>query len=242
MTFSRYVIGLLFLLLVCACSNMPGPGLIAPGDTVVFETSSGGHDGESVPIRNKAIETDSQVGVTSGALVGAAWGITCGPWFWICSPVGALMGAVGGGATGFVVGAAEGLGKEKGLLLTSEISSALRSYDVQQQLIETVSNRARAHWQVIETTADKRIVIQLDHMGLETLRKEQAELVMEVSVTVNALASLKKDHNQTRHFAYRSSPTYINSWIENHDDFIKLRFMDAHRTLAENIIMELSVR
>lgn len=74
------------------------------------------------------------------------------------------------------------------------------------------------------------------------MRDEKGQLAASVEVTVRYVDSSGKNHAEKRQFNFKGSPTYINSWLENRDDFMKLRFEEAYQTLAENIVMELSAR
>ncbi|MDA1371895.1 MAG: hypothetical protein O2971_14180 [Proteobacteria bacterium] len=122
----------IILLSLFGCNSLNDYQLIERGETVTIDYENSRAD-EAGRISNQAIATDT--GVASGAILGAAWGLTCGPFFWLCSPLGALAGATTGATAGFVVGVLESLPEEKVQALSDQITGYLTLQDPQQQFM-----------------------------------------------------------------------------------------------------------
>ncbi len=93
-------------------------------------------------------------GAGGGALYGAAAGFSCGPFFIICSPVGAIAGAIGGAV---VVGTAEAvttLPDGQGETLNAVTDDVLGRFDIADAMRTVAEDAARARGKRIARTDD----------------------------------------------------------------------------------------
>jgi len=77
------------------CATAPAVKPLAEAETVTVELSGPRASVGQVPVGSK-VGLATAAGAGGGALYGAAAGFSCGPFFVICSPIGAIAGAIGG--------------------------------------------------------------------------------------------------------------------------------------------------
>ena len=115
------------LLLLVACSNAPKINLLQYGDQVAIRSQVNEQPNTPFEIRSLAVGGDAKTGAGSGALAGAALGLTCGPYAVICSPLAAVTGAIVGGVGGAAVGAVRGLDSEQITTIKNKMASYLET-------------------------------------------------------------------------------------------------------------------
>ncbi len=230
------------ILLLSACSTSPHLNIIHDADPVAILSPDDVKNDNTLIIHNQAIGEGAKSGAATGAIAGAAYGLFCGPFFIICSPILATTGAVVGAGTGAVIGSAQGLDSKKAEQANLNISKYLQKHNPQDDLLAMVINRAQNHWQVIPAPAERQLVVQFDAAGLRTKKDGPVTLMLQATVNINYPDKAGKQQNRTQKFEYESSPTYIDSWVEDKEGFLQLRFNDAYQTLAENIIIAISAK
>ena len=230
------------ILLLSACSTTPHLNIIHDTDPVAILSPADVKNDNNLNIHNQAIGEDAKAGAATGAVTGALYGLVCGPFFILCSPIFATGGAVIGAGAGAVVGSASGLEANKAEQANLKISEYLQEHSPQDELLSMVINRAKNRWQVIPAPAERQLVIQFDSVGLRTKYDGPVFLVLQATVIINYPDEEGKQQTRKQKFEYKSSPTYIDSWIEDKEGFLQLRFNDAYQTLAENIIIAVSAK
>lgn len=225
---------------VIACSTTPHLNVINDGDSVTILSPNDALNDNTLNIHNQAIGKGAAMGGATGALGGAIYGLTCGPFFIICSPIGALAGAVVGIGTGAVVGTTQSLDTEQAAQAHTKISDYLQKNNPQGELLARVIIRAENLWQIKPPPAERTLVVQFDSVGLRTKNDADVVLVLQATVTVHFPDRTGKQQARIQKFEYEGSPTYIDSWLDNKEEFLQLRFNDAYQTLAENIVIALS--
>lgn len=226
--------------LLSACSTTPHLNIIHNGDHVQILSPIDVNNDNTLNIHNQAIGEATKAGATTGAVTGALYGLACGPFFIICSPILATGGAVIGAGAGAALGSTQGLEANKAEQANFKISEYLQKHSPQDELLAMVINRAKNRWQVIPLPAERQLVVQLDAVGLSTKKDGPVVLVLRATAHIKFPDQAGKQQTLTQKFKYESSPTYIDSWIEDEEGFLQLRFNDAYQTLAENIIIAIS--
>ena len=238
---SRFISIILATLILSACSGTTKLNYLNKGDHVAIVTAHRTEAIEELKISNSAVGSDAKTGAGSGALVGAAWGLSCGPLAIFCSPIGALAGAVTGAATGAVVGSVRGLDSEQTTLLLSRMNNFLIQQEPQATLLDNVIKRAEKNWVVVAPPATKQIILELESLGLQSKGESLIILVMNVKVSVYSGEKNQNKPPKSASFIYQSAPNHVDSWLLDDENFIQLRLNDAYFTLAENITEALAV-
>ncbi len=226
---------------VGACSSTPRLNLIHDGDAVAILSPADVESGKTdLDINNQAIGQGAKTGAEAGAITGAAYGLFCGPLFWLCSPFLAGAGAVVGAATGAAVGTTQGLSSDEADQATLKITEYLQKHDPQDAFLTMLVGRAEKRWDVRPPPVARELIVQLDAVQLNKKRAGPVVLFLRATVTIRFADKTGKQQNLTREFEYEGPETYVDSWTEDSDDFLNLRFSDAYQTLAENIVVALS--
>ena len=233
--------GMMFLL-ASGCASKPQINVLEVGDNVNIISPINEIQGAMFEISNEAVWEDAETGIASGAVMGGAWGLTCGPWVIICAPLGALVGGVSGALTGAAVGATKSLDKINTDLINRKMTDILQQNDPQEYLLAKVVERASNQYQVIHGHAEKEVTVHPGLLGLHVLSDERLVLATKAVVSVRFTDSSGKQQTRSKEFKYVSQPNHLDSWTAEGDEFYQLRLEDAYRTLAENIVMSLSYK
>jgi hypothetical protein len=212
------------------------------GNEVAVVSPHSANSDNNLEMRNKAIGTDASTGAASGAMAGAAVGLSCGPLAIACSPVGALVCAITGGATGAIVGSTKGLSAEQVKSVEEKSATYIQNHNPNPELVSSVQRRIARNWILIDSPADKEVEIEFDSLLLKTNGKSQMMPSVMVSLTAVSGKLIAKPKTRTQKFEFLGSPTAVDAWIENKENFMQLRFHEAYNNLAENITVALVVR
>lgn len=226
--------------LTAACSSTSKLDVIQHGDRVSFVSQPNNEKYLPFEINNKGIGEDATTGGTAGTLGGAvAGGLLCGPFlFFVCAPVLAITGAVGGGAVGALVGTATGLTSENKTALTNKATTFIKNNDPQSDLFNEVVKQANKNFTVVAAPGDNEVLIQIKSLEFNSFSDGRVAIFLEAEVTVNYLKKGKKS-NKTKSYQYQSAPEFVETWLEKDDSFYQLRFSDAYRSIADNIVRTL---
>ena len=228
------------LILLTACSSTSKLNVIQHGDPVSFVSQSNKEKYLPFEINNKGILEDAKTGGTAGTLGGAvAGGLLCGPFlFIVCAPLLAATGAVGGGAVGAIVGTATGLTTENKTALTNKATTFIKNNDPQKDLFNEVVKQANKNFTVVAAPGDNEVLIQINSLEFNSFSDGRVAIFLETEVTVNYVKNGKKSH-KTKSYQYQSAPEFVETWLGEDDSFYQLRFSDAYRSMAENIVRTL---
>jgi outer membrane lipoprotein SlyB len=222
-----------------ACSSTSKLNVIQQGSSVAFVTTS--YTDKDLPfiITNKGVGEDATTGGKTGAVGGAiAGGLLCGPWIIICAPFLALTGAVGGGAVGAVVGSVTGLSIEDETSLTNKVTTFLKRNEPQKKLLTEVKKQASKNFTVVDAPHNNKVSIEIQSLEFHSFSDGKVALSLEATIVVNHFEE-EKMHNKTKSYQYQSPPEFVETWLEQDDNFYQQRFNDAYRTIADNIIRTL---
>lgn len=222
-------------LLFNGCSTTSRLGILKKGDNVSIDSPVFTPIGPKFKITDKGVAEDAKTGANVGAAGGALSGLACGPFFWICSPMFATAGALGGTVAGATVGSAHALSQDQKILVNAKMTSYIRQNVPQDLLLTKVRDRASKNYQVVPEQAEKWIILQIDALGLNSYSDGRLALVINVSIKVNYTDKHGKTKTKAKAYEYVSSPDFVENWIEDNDKFYQLKFDDAFRTLADSI-------
>lgn len=222
-----------------ACSSTSKLNAIQQGDSVAFVTKSYSDKILTFKITNKGVGEDAATGGKTGAVGGAiAGGLLCGPWIVICAPFLALTGAVGGGAVGAVVGNATGISAENEATLTNKATTYIQSSEPHKNLLTEVIKQASKNFTVVDSPYSNEVSIQITSLEFHSFSDGRVALSLEATVVVDYLEN-GRTRAQTKTYQYQSPPEFVETWLEQDDNFYQQRFNDAYRTIADNIIRTL---
>jgi hypothetical protein len=231
-------LGAAVVLALGACASGPRIDLLAPGDDVAMVKAGAGAGGE-VRIKNDSVASDAGKGAGGGALAGAAWGLACGPFAIVCSPIGALAGAVVGGSAGAVVGSARGLTKEQRTAVNQGLRDYLTDQDLEQNLVDSLAQRVSSTLTVVPAPASNTVGLQMQSLAVAGKGSGRLNLNMRVRATVTTTDDAGRVLERHHDFEYVGRDSPVQAWIDNSGDFMARRFQDATHTLADNISVAL---
>ena len=110
-------------------------------------------------------------GAATGGLTGAAIGIGCGPFAYICIPLLYASGAVAGGLAGELYQGITNVSRSARAKLEASIEAAVASMDCAQIMERSVYAAVGSHWNVVEEGGDFTFNFQLSELVF--LRKGQ---------------------------------------------------------------------
>jgi hypothetical protein len=235
---SHQIIIYLTILSVCACSTTSRMNIIQPGDTVSIVLASEITNEKLLKIHNNdAISEDVKTGAYMGAASGAAYGLVCGPWFFLCSPYFAVLGAAGGVVAGVGVGVLTNDFDKKKLLYT-KMDDYLKTNNPQKTFLTRVISLAESRYS-ISSSSDKEISVLVERLTFNAIKDGRVILEMNSAITINYLDKSGQQQSATINYEYISPPQFVDTWLEGSDEFYKIKLTDAYNTLAEHMLRTL---
>lgn len=211
------------------------PGASVVVDVAVAEEEAGGAD-----IRNMSFGSDVAKGSVAGGVAGGLYGFACGPFWFLCVPVGAAVGSVPGAAAGAVVGASGALTPEKAAQLRARLTQWRQSHDLGAQLQKDLAERARGHWRPGSDAPPFTIRVVLQEIALTSTRDEQIGLVATLGVRV--IAPQGAQPAAEKRYEYVGSPGSLLAWLDERNDFVDTTFASFTRQIAAQVVAELARR
>lgn len=161
---ARVSIAAALLAIMTGCATGPAVQPLADAETVSVEA----HNPFGEVLRadeGGSVGRATGVGAGGGALYGAAAGFSCGPFFFICSPVGAVAGAIGGAVIAGTAEAVTTLPNGQGETLNTVTDDVLDRYSPADSLRAAAEDAARTHGKrVARSDADVRLNIELERL------------------------------------------------------------------------------
>lgn len=231
---------LLAAALLCGCATPTLPPL-RDGSTVALQVAAGPATGAPIAIRNLAVGEGVTAGVTTGMVVGSLWGLACGPFFFLCMPIGAAAGSGVGALTGAAVGATGAMMDDPATRLRARIMRSSQAHDLVGELRQRVEERARRHWTLVGAAAEGSaalVGIELQSLRLSSTRDDRVSLEIHVQVTVSTGAGSPP---QRKDYAYIGPLTPLAVWLDERSDLLDTSLSTACQQIASQIVGELSI-
>jgi hypothetical protein len=217
---------------------MAVPRTIAKGESVAFVEEPLGHARTDIELTNAAIARGARAGGGSGMILGAALGLGCGPWFFICSPFYAATFAAGGALMGAGVGVAQGLPADVHAQLQARIEAFSRDNNVREQALVAIVERGRGHWVPASASESAALVrVRIERVALYSDAAGRVGLSMRIEVATHP------DHSRTevkQTFDYTGVSSEPRLWIEDPDGFVTKSFRHGYADLAQNVFAYLA--
>ena len=194
---------------------------------------------DSAAIRDSTVGQNMGTGAGAGAVAGALWGLTCGPFFIICAPIGALMGSGVGMVAGAAVGVATSLPQETATQLSERLTRLRQSHDPLDALRANLNERARKHWALTAEPSNSTLTVELQNLFLTSTRDQRIGLVMQVRVSVSAEGAQPNTPAPNKVYGYVGPLSSLAVWLDERNDFAQTSLRSASEQIAAQIISEL---
>jgi hypothetical protein len=168
------------------------------------------------------------VGAIGGAAVygaaGAIVGLSCGPMFFVCSPMaaaaGIVVGGVGGGAMGAAYGGRGGISGDKAKRFNEITSQSIDAVSIEMQLHDQFNELATERWNLDNNSANT-IAISIRSVHFKQHSKERVQLVFDSEMEVDFGGKTDKFR-----FKHLGTPQHVDVWL--FDDGIRFQWeLDA---------------
>ncbi len=219
----------------CAAPLLPPLRRDEPPRFVVTPPAAAG----AAKIQNITVGRDAAVGSNVGAVGGALWGLSCGPFAVFCVPITMGLGAMAGSGAGAVVGLSASLPAEKAERLRARLAEVGRTHDLAQELQDQLVHRARQHWDLQTEPQGTLVEARFLELSLVSERGEQVGLVLKLGVGVKRAAAPGPVPAE-RLFVCAPVPASLAVWLDPGSDYVDLTVQACLQQLAAQIVAELA--
>ncbi len=225
-------------MLLAACTI---PRLDIPrGQEIQFSVTRSAELGEGIQLSNKTLGHDAKVGANSGGLVGAAVGLSCGPYALFCVPVAGLAGMLVGGIAGLGVGAVESWPSDRVEQLRARLTRFQQTNDPATAWQSALQERVNTHWKLGANPSSISVEIELRELAIHTMRDERGALAARIQIAVATPEDRRRGTiTLTRQFNYVGSFLGSRAWIDAPDEVLANNFRVAFQYLTDSVLSEL---
>ena len=226
------------LLVGCASKQQLPP--IRNGEPITLTVVAGTPRDGQAAVRDTTIGENVRTGAGAGAVAGALWATSCGPWFVLCAPLGALMVSGMGMAAGAAVGAATSLPQDTVNRLHDRLTQLRQAHDPVEDLRVNLSDRARKHWPLSAEAQYTSVNIELQNVFLTSTREQRVSLMMQVLVTTRAPGAAADVAPAQKSYEYVGPHSSLAVWLDDQNDFAKSSLRGAVQQIALQIVADLA--
>lgn len=243
----RLITILLAMTLAAGCASQPKAlATIPDGAAVRFAVTEPGHlhqpsaSNASTSAKNMAGGTAAGMGV--GAAYGAYAGLACGPMLIICSPAGAVAGAMGGGIFGLGAGTYQAarlaLPAEKAAAFDTVIEQTFAEFSFAAALDEEFRARAASRWSLSDE-APASVSLSLVRVSLRKHADDHVSVRLVTKLVVEDRSG-RRDRIEDRLFPTESLPKHIDTWLEHDGEAFRVAIEDGISRMVHDILWQLS--
>jgi hypothetical protein len=226
--------------LLSGCASTPSVVPVTRGESVALVVvKAAGVDGPA-RIDNLSLGSGAKAGLGSGLVVGAASGLGCGPFAFVCVPVGMFVGGLAGWGGGAVVGLTGALPDEKAAQLRQRVAQSLTTHDLLADLGNQVTERAGKVWVLSAERPRYQLTLELSKVDLTSTRDEEIGLVVEVSTVLTRQDVEPPTLVSRRVFRFAPPPNALGAWLDERSDFIDTMIGSCSQQLSAQIVAEYS--
>jgi hypothetical protein len=191
-----------------------------------------------ISIRNQALAENAAAGGGSGIVVGALFGLACGPFAVLCAPLGAMFGAVTGSAAGAAVGLTGALSEDNVTKVRARLIRVQQAHDVIDELGRDVTERAGLQWNLKSAAPAYLMSVELQDIRLTSTREERIGFVVGALVRVRPAGVEQKAGTNEKVFEYVGPFVSLAEWLDEDSDVLVGNLSVANRQLALQIVSE----
>lgn len=227
------------LLLTSGCASTSKISRLGYGEPLAIKVATDSEKTSEIKVSNKAVGEMTGDLALGGAAAGAISGLTCGPFFWICSPLGMAAGAIVGSSAGLVVGVAMDLDNDTEKRISDKVTALLAKHAPGAQIDNHLQSQARAVFAVSETPTSNLLNVKLIQIALHSNSDNGISLYIKAEATLEtkAMTGDLKTYQDTFEIVTPSAP--VDSWRYGDDYFYELMFSSAYQAIAQKIVQSL---
>lgn len=227
------IAALLVVFVLGGCATQP-LGIIAKGDEVAVVSTPPTNERPPIGVTNAAIGQSATMGVGGGAIAGALYGLSCGPFAVLCAPVGAILGAAGGAIIGAGVGVAQGVSFDTRESLQRRMASFAASQSLDEALVQAIITRGNTHWVTAPGPDAPTVVrVRLEEITLYGDQGGRVGLFMRVVLLTRGARDAHRDE-QEKSIKYVGATSDARLWIDDADGFVATSFRHACEGIAHD--------
>ena len=220
------------------CASRSPISQLQPQDEISFHAVEPLERTKNTTVSNEEVGRTTGEYAGAGAYAGAAAGLSCGPLFLLCSPLGMIVGGVMGGSAGLVVGAASGLDAEASKTIEEKLKKALEENPITENLLGELKDRSQTIFSVTENSELNRLHFQLIGIELDSY-DEGISLIITVSAALSYLNEDQERITKSDIFRYDSTPINAYSWVSADDEFFRGLFASANHYITQQVVFNL---
>lgn len=233
---SRSLSVMLCLTLLVGCASNPQLPPIGSGSPISLSVVARSPPDGPAAVRDTTVGENVSTGAGAGAVAGALWGLSCGPLFLLCAPLGALMVSGVGMAAGAAVGVATSLPEDSATRLRDRLTRLRQAHDPVEELQVNLTDRARKHWSLSAEASSSSLHVELQNLFLTSTREQRVGLVMQVVVTVRAADAAPSQ----KRYEYVGPLSSLAIWLDDQNDFAQTSLRGASQQIALQIVADLA--
>ncbi len=218
--FFKPIILLVSFNIITGCSTTPSFATLRPlhSKEIIHIVSQ---DSESINTHvdgSESINKGMASGFAGGGQAGLEGGFECGPFFYICSPFFAVVGATVGTVVGGAVGYAEALSDKKAKQFNLILNSTFKEINIDKLLMEQFSTKASKNWQIKEQQFTATINIKIDALYFTQHIGDELVMMLSASIIVNYRDLVENQNTKRFIYPFKSAKHHVDYWIENDGD------------------------
>lgn len=234
------MLAMLLAIVLCACTTAPPIVPLPRRQSVSLIVANSPQANSDISIRNQSLGDNTAAGAGSGTVIGALYGLGCGPLAVLCVPLAAMLGAATGTAAGAAVGLTAALSEENATKVRARLVQVLKAHDLVHELDRNLTARAALQWELSSVAAGYLMSVELQRIQLSSTRDERIGFTMSVLVKVRPAGVEQKARTHEKKFEYTGPFVSLAEWIDAGSDVLDGNLSVASKQLALQIVSELT--
>jgi hypothetical protein len=234
---------LLSILFLSACASNSVPPSLERGESISVHSPKLSRLDVRVDSKTekagKGIALGTVGAISGAALVGAGGaiiGLSCGPMFFVCSPLaaaaGVVVGGVGGGAMGATYAGTGGISGDKAKRFNEITSQLIDAVSIETQLHDQFNESVTEVW-ILDNNSPNTIAINIRSVHFKQHSKERVQLVFDSEMEVDFGGRTGKFK-----FKHSGTPQHVDEWLSDDGK----RFQQEMDAAIENVTSTMMAR
>jgi hypothetical protein len=227
---------------LCGCATAPPIAPLPRGQSVSIAVIRSPQASGEIRIRNQALGDNTTTGAGSGMVIGALYGLSCGPLAVICVPFGAMVGGATGTAAGAAVGLTGALSEDTAAKVRARLVRVQQAHDMVYELGRDVTERASLQWSLKSVAPAYLMSVELRDIRLTSTRDERVGFVASVLIRVRPAGVEQRAATHEKVFEYVGPFVSLAEWLDEGSDVLDGNLSVASKQLALQVVAELTQR